>query len=50
MSEIIAYFAVTNAEFWVGITLIASALVLLLLAVRPESEYADLPRGPRAWR
>ena len=45
MSEIIAYFAVTNAEFWVGITLIASALVLLLLAVRPESEYADLPRG-----
>lgn len=45
MSEIIGYFAVTEAEFWVGITLLACAIGLLLLAVRPESEYADLPRG-----
>lgn len=45
MREIISYFAVTSAEFWVGITLIVLALAVLLLAVRPESEYADLPRG-----
>lgn len=45
MTEIIAYFAVTDAEFFVGIGLIAMAVLILLLAVRPESEYADLPRG-----
>ena len=45
MSAIIAYFSVTPAEFWIGILLLALAFFVLLLAVRPEREYADLPRG-----
>ena len=45
MSQIIAYFQVTNAEFWSGILLIGVATLILLIAIRPEREYALLPRG-----
>lgn len=45
MAGIISYFAVTDAEFWTGILLIAVATVILLLAIRPEREYSNLPRG-----
>ncbi len=45
MAHIIAYFDVTDAEFWTGILLIAVATFILLLAIRPEREYSNLPRG-----
>ena len=45
MSQIIAYFQVTNAEFWSGILLIGVATLILLIAIRPEREYVLLPRG-----
>ncbi|MFT3942937.1 MAG: DUF2207 domain-containing protein [Ancrocorticia sp.] len=45
MSQIIAYFQLTNAEFWSGILLIGVAALILLIAIRPEREYALLPRG-----
>lgn len=45
MAQIIDYFGVTDAEFYVGILVIALAFGVLLLALRPEREYSDLPRG-----
>ncbi|MCI1675433.1 MAG: DUF2207 domain-containing protein [Ancrocorticia sp.] len=45
MQQLIGYFGVTNSEFWVGIAAICLAFFLLLIALRPEREYADLPRG-----
>ena len=45
MDEIIDFFAVTAAEFWVGIIVIGFAFFNLLLALRPERIYVDLPRG-----
>lgn len=45
MTRIIAYFDVTDAEFWTGMLLIAVATLILLLAIRPEREYSNLPRG-----
>ncbi len=45
MAQIIAYFQVSAAEFWSGIVLIGAATFILLVAIRPEREYALLPRG-----
>ena len=45
MRDIIAYFAVTDAEFWTGILLLGVATLILLIAIRPEREYSQLPRG-----
>ncbi|MBE6484138.1 MAG: DUF2207 domain-containing protein [Actinomycetaceae bacterium] len=45
MNAVLSYLGVTTAEFWVGAFLVVFALVILLAALRPDREFADLPRG-----